>query len=71
MIKLLKICATVTSFLSIKLTFTFKSNRSLDPTYFNLYNIFNAFKYALDIQIIRNLTGVQIENRNLVRQASR
>ena len=35
--------------------------------YFTLYNNFNAFKFALDAQIIEMFTSVQITNTNLVK----
>jgi hypothetical protein len=38
----------------------------LDPIFFNLYNTFNVFKFAMDIQIINRLTGFIIKNPNLV-----
>jgi hypothetical protein len=38
----------------------------LDITGFDLYNYFNAFKFAMDAQLINDLTGVKINNKNIV-----
>nr|QUF59429.1 ATP-binding cassette transporter Abca3-like1 [Brachionus angularis] len=38
-----------------------------DPSFFSLYNSFNAFKFSLDTQLISNLTQSKIYNNNLLK----